>query len=35
MSEKQPLYNSPGQPGKRGFENLDCYKLALDVMSNV
>lgn len=35
MSEKQPLYNSPGQPGKRGFEDLDCYKLALDVMSNV
>lgn len=35
MSEKQPLYNSPGQPGKRGFEDLECYKLALEVMSNV
>jgi four helix bundle protein len=35
MSEKQPLYNSPGQPGKCGFEDLDCYKLALEVMSNV
>jgi four helix bundle protein len=35
MSEKKPLYISPGQPGKRGFEDLECYQLALEVMSNV
>jgi four helix bundle protein len=29
------LYISPGQPGKRGFEDLECYKLALDIMVNV
>ncbi|MBN2119095.1 MAG: four helix bundle protein [Anaerolineales bacterium] len=33
--KKEPLYVSPGQPGKRGFEDLECYKLALEVMSNV
>ena len=27
-------YSSPGEKGKRGFEDLDCYKLALDVMVN-
>jgi four helix bundle protein len=27
-------YPSPGQPGKRGFEDLECYKLALDVVVN-
>ncbi|MDH5505809.1 MAG: four helix bundle protein [Anaerolineae bacterium] len=27
-------YASPGESGKRGFEDLDCYKLALDVMVN-
>jgi len=27
-------YSSPGEPGKRGFEDLECYKLALDVMVN-
>ena len=27
-------YRSPGQGGNRGFEDLDCYKLALDVMVN-
>ncbi|HLO29140.1 MAG TPA: hypothetical protein VK249_08400 [Anaerolineales bacterium] len=26
------MYGSPGEPGKRGFEDLDCYKLALEVM---
>ena len=35
MTEKKPLYISPGEPGKRGFEDLDCYKLALEVMVNV
>ena len=27
-------YVSPGEKGKRGFEDLDCYRLALDVMVN-
>jgi four helix bundle protein len=27
-------YESPGQAGKGGFEDLECYKLALDVMVN-
>lgn len=35
MSEKQPLYLSPGEPGKRGFEDLECYKLALEVMTKI
>ena len=35
MSEKQPLYLSPGEPGKRGFEDLECYKLALEVMMKI
>jgi four helix bundle protein len=35
MSEREPLYISPGQPGKRGFEDLECYKLALEVMAKV
>jgi four helix bundle protein len=35
MREKESLYISPGQPGKRGFEDLECYKLALEVMLNV
>lgn len=35
MSEKKPLYVSPGESGKRGFEDLDCYKLALEVMVKV
>lgn len=35
MNEKMPLYVSPGEPGKRGFEDLDCYKLALDVMARI
>jgi four helix bundle protein len=25
---------SPGEPGKRGFEDLECFKLALDVIVN-
>ncbi|HQV93418.1 MAG TPA: four helix bundle protein [Anaerolineales bacterium] len=32
MSERKPLYLSPGQPGRRGFEDLECYKLALHVI---
>ncbi len=35
MSEKRSLYVSPGEPGKRGFEDLECYKLALEVMAEV
>ncbi|HRQ24154.1 MAG TPA: four helix bundle protein [Anaerolineales bacterium] len=35
MSETKPLYQSPGEPGKRGFEDLECYKLALDVMARI
>ncbi|HKZ69306.1 MAG TPA: four helix bundle protein [Anaerolineales bacterium] len=27
-------YSSLGEPGKRGFEDLDCFKLALDVIVN-
>jgi len=32
MSGRKPLYESPGQPGKRGFEDLECYKLGLNVI---
>lgn len=35
MSERKPLYSSPGEKGKRGFEDLECYQLALEVMANV
>lgn len=35
MNERKPLYISPGESGKRGFEYLDYYKLALEVMANV
>ncbi len=35
MNEQKPLCISPGQPGKRGFEDLECYKLALEVMAKV
>ena len=35
MNEKKPLYVSPGEKGKRGFEDLDCYKLALEVMAKI
>ncbi len=27
-------YSASGEAGKRGFEDLDCYKLALDLMVN-
>ena len=35
MSEKKPLYESPGEKGKRGFEDLECYQLALEVMVRI
>ena len=35
MSERKPLYQSPGEKGKRGFEDLECYRLALEVMARV
>ncbi|MEO7839026.1 MAG: hypothetical protein ABIU06_06725 [Anaerolineales bacterium] len=35
MSERKSLYQSFGQPGKRGLEDLECYKLALHVIVGV
>lgn len=35
MSERKALYESPGEPRKRGFEDLECYQLALEVMAQV
>lgn len=35
MTERKPLYKSPGQPGRRGFEDLECYKLALHVVTDI
>lgn len=35
MTERIPLYSSPGEKGKRGFEDLECYQLALEVMAKV
>ncbi len=35
MSERRPLYQSPGEKGKRGFEDLESYQLALEVMAEV
>ncbi|HMB24284.1 MAG TPA: four helix bundle protein, partial [Anaerolineales bacterium] len=35
MSEREPLYTSPGEPGKCGFEDLECYQLALEVMAKI
>jgi four helix bundle protein len=35
VSERKPLYDSPGEKGKRGFEDLECYQLALEVMAKV
>ena len=32
MEIKHAEYNSPGTPGKSGFEDLECYKAALEVM---
>jgi four helix bundle protein len=35
VSDKEPLYESPGEKGKRGFEDLECYKLSLEVMAKI
>ena len=35
VSEKKALYDSPGEKGKRGFEDLECYQLALEVMAKM
>jgi four helix bundle protein len=35
VSERKVLYQSPGEKGKRGFEDLECYQLALEVMANI
>jgi len=35
VTERKSLYQSPGIAGKRGFEDLECYKLALHVMVGV
>ena len=35
MTEKKTLYISPGEKGKRGFEDLECYQLALEVMAKI
>jgi four helix bundle protein len=35
MTERKPLYESPGEKGKRGFEDLECYQLALEVMAKI
>lgn len=34
MQLQRASYESPGEPGTRGFEDLECYKLALDVVVN-
>jgi four helix bundle protein len=34
MELRRAVYSSPGEPGKRGFEDLECFKLALDVIVN-
>jgi four helix bundle protein len=35
MSERKPLYISPGEKGKRGFEDLECFQLAIEVMVKI
>lgn len=35
VSERKPLYKSPGEKGKRGFEDLECYQPALEVMAKI
>jgi len=34
MELRKAVYSSPGEIGKRGFEDLECFKLALDVVVN-
>jgi len=35
VTERKPLYQWPGEKGKRGFEDLECYQLALEVMAKI
>ncbi len=35
MNAKKLLYESPGEKGKRGFEDLECYQLTLEVMVKI
>jgi four helix bundle protein len=35
VSERRALYESPREKGKRGFEDLECYQLALEVMAKI
>ena len=35
MAERKALYVSPGEKGKHGFEDLECFQLALEVMAKV
>ena len=35
MTERKPLYESPGEKSKRGFEDLECYQLAVEVMLKI
>jgi four helix bundle protein len=35
VSERKPLYKSPGERGKRGFEDLECYQLAVEIMARI
>lgn len=35
MTEQVFLYQSPGEKGKRGFEDLECYKLALELAAKI
>ena len=34
MELRKASYVSPGEKGKHGFEDLECFKLALDVVVN-
>ena len=34
MALRKATYGSPGEAGRRGFEDLECFKLALDVVVN-
>lgn len=35
VSERKSLYEAPGEKGKRGFEDLECYQPALEVMAKI
>jgi four helix bundle protein len=35
VNERKALYDSPGEKGKRGFEDLECYQFALEVMAKI